>query len=520
MYNGCRFRNQEGNFQLKRLQEETMKTVRTLAISLVVFLSAANLASSQMWVPLLNQPNSNLGLGNPLLLTDGTVIAHEACGSTWWRLTPDAFGSYINGTWKQIASLPAGYAPLYFGSAVLPDGRVVVEGGEYNSTAGSCQPVWTNRGAIYNPKTNHWTSVKPPAGWTTIGDAQSVVLPDGTYMQANCCTKQQALLNASTLTWTATGKGKFDINDEEGWTLLPDGNVLTVDAYVSGYEANGKGYQIYHPSKGVWTSGPPSGTIAQLWDSYPDAQRASYEVGPAVLRPDGTVFATGANGAPGAPGHTAIYDTQTKTWTAGPDFPDGLDVADGPAALLPNGNVLVQTSPGVFNLGSRFLEWNGKTFANVTAGNTDAPNVSSYYGNMLILPTGEILWTDFGNVWVFRPSGRPNPSWEPQITSAPTDVTRGKSYAISGLNFNGFSQGAAYGDDIQGATNYPLVRITNRITGAVSYARTHDPSTMAIAYTGQASTHFDVLSQTETGLSDLQVVSNGIASPSITVNVH
>lgn len=166
------------------------------------------------------------------------------------------------------------------------------------------------------------------------------------------------------------------------------------------------------------------------------------------------------------------------------------------------------------------MEWNGKTFTDVTAGNTDAPNVSSYYGNMLILPTGEILWTDFGDVWVFRPSGRPNPGWEPQITSAPTDVTRGKSYVISGLNFNGFSQGAAYGDDAQGATNYPLVRITNRITGAVSYARTHDPSTMAIAYTGQASTHFDVLGKTETGLSDLQVVSNGIASPSITVNVH
>jgi hypothetical protein len=29
-----------------------------------------------------------------------------------------------------------------------------------------------------------------------------------------------------------------------------------------------------------------------------------------------------------------------------------------------------------------------------------------------------------------------------------------------------------------------------------------------------------VLGKTETGLSDLQVVSNGIASPSITVNVH
>lgn len=497
-----------------------MKSVRAFVVFLVWFVAAATVASSQTWIPLVNQPNPDLGLGNPLLLTDGTVIAHEACGPTWWRLTPDYFGSYVNGTWKQIASLPAGYAPLYFGSAVLPDGRVMMMGGEYNATLGNCQPVWTNLGAIYDPTTNKWTPVTAPAGWNTIGDAQSVVLANGTYMQANCCTRQQALLNATTLTWTSTGKGKFDVNDEEGWTLLADGTVLTVDAYVFHYEAHGKNYEIYHPAKGTWTSGPSSGTIVQLWDSYPNAQQASYEVGPAVLRPDGTVFYTGANGAPGMPGHTAIYDSQTKTWTAGPDFPDGLDVADGPASLLPNGNVLVQTSPGIFNLGSKFLEWNGTSFANVTAGNTDAPNVSSYYGNMLILPTGEILWTDFGNVWVFQHGGHPKLEWEPQIASSPTDVTRGQSYVISGFNFNGFSQGAAYGDDVQAATNYPLVVITNRITGAVSYARTHDHSTMAIAYTGPASTHFDVPKRMETGLSDLQVVCNGIASPPITVNVH
>jgi hypothetical protein len=400
-------------------REETMKALPTLAISLTLFFAAATLATSQRWVPLVNQPNPNLGLGNPLLLTDGTVIAHEACGSTWWRLTPDSFGSYINGTWKEIASLPNGYAPLYFGSAVLADGRVMMEGGEYNTTAGNCQPVWTSKGAIYDPKTNVWKSVRPPSGWTTIGDAQSVVLFDGTYMQANCCTKQQALLNAKTLTWTITGKNKFDVNDEEGWTLLPDGTVLAVDAYVFQYKANGKNYEIYHPSTGKWKSGPPSGTIVQLWDSYPNAQQASYELGPAVLRPDGTVFATGATGAPGTPGHNAIYNWKTHIWTSAPDFPDSLDVADGPAALLPNGNVLVQTSPGVFSLGSRFLEWNGSSLKDVTEGNTDAPVVSSYYGNMLILPTGEILWTDFGNVWVFRPRGSANPAWEPQLFLRP-----------------------------------------------------------------------------------------------------
>ena len=489
--------------------------LRTLAIELLLFLTAATMAYSQAWVPLVNQPDATLALSNPLLLTDGTVILHQYCGRQWYKLTPDQYGSYVNGTWKRIASLPAGYAPLYFGSAVLVDGRVVIEGGEYNY----CQGVWTNQGAIYNPKLNTWTTIAPPPNWSTIGDAQAVVLPNGTYMQANCCTTEQALLDTSNLTWSITGKGKFDVNDEEGWNLLPDGTLLTVDAYVFKKGSTGKNYEIYDPTKGTWHSGPASGTIVQLRDSYPNGSQSSHEVGPAVLRPDGTVFATGANGIPGVGGHTAIYDTHTKTWTAGPDFADGLDVADGPASILPNGNVLVMTSPGIFNLGAKFLEWNGSDFTDVTAGNTDAPNISSFYGNMLALPTGEILFTDFANVWVYRPRGKPNSAWLPQILSSPTNVWRGKSYVVSGLNLNGFTQGAAYGDDTQAATNYPLVRFTNRVTGNVYYERTHDHSTMAIAYSGVASTSFDVSGVTETGLNDMEVVVNGIASAPVTVNV-
>lgn len=495
-----------------------MTRLRTLLASVVVLLAATQYSNAQHWVPLANQPNTNLGLGNPLLLTDGTVILHQACGPQWWRLTPDAYGSYVNGTWKMTASMPSGYAPLYFGSAVLPDGRVMMAGGEYNATNGNCQPVWTNQAAIYDPKINKWTMVPPPAGWANIGDAQSVVLPDGTYMQADCCTTQSALLDATTLTWTITGVGKKDVNDEEGWTLLPDGTVLTVDAYVFDYHKNGKRYEIYHPSTGKWTA--PGSTPVQLWDSYPSANAASYELGPGVLRPDGTVFYLGANGAPGQSGHTATYDTTTKTWSAGPDIPDGMDAADGPAALLPGGSVLFQASPGIFNTGSKFFTWDGAKFHDVTHGNTDAPNISSYWGNMLLLPTGEVLYTDFGNVWVFQNGGNPKAAWRPQILSVPTTVSRGQTYVVSGLSFNGFSQGAAYGDDIQGATNYPLVQITNRESGQVYYARTHDHSTMGIAYTSTASTNFDVPRKIETGLSDLRVVANGIASLPVAVNVQ
>ena len=62
------------------------------------------------------------------------------------------------------------------------------------------------------------------------------------------------------------------------------------------------------PASGKWTS-PGGGTRVQLWDSAADCgggRFASFEVGPAVLRPDGSVFATGANACGAA--HTAIYN--------------------------------------------------------------------------------------------------------------------------------------------------------------------------------------------------------------------
>ena len=89
-----------------------------------------------------------------------------------------------------------------------------------------------------------------------------------------------------------------------------------------------------------------------------------------------------------------------------------------------------------------------------------------------------------------------------------------------GRNFNGFSQGAAYGDDAQAATNYPIVRIVNNASGHVFYARTHDHSTMAVAFTGTASTQYDVPAGIETGASKLYVVANGIASAGTAVNVQ
>jgi hypothetical protein len=518
----------------------------------------ASPSTASPWQPLNNQPpftstrcNGGLpGAANPLLLTDGSVIVQDAGCPDWWRLTPDKSGSYANGTWTQIGSLPRGYAPLYHSSAVLPDGRVIIMGGEYNVVDGVFfTPIWTAEGAIYNPIADVWTSVAPPTFFSfiqnlpppaplmqTIGDAQSVVLPNGVYMQADCCTKQQALLDAKTLTWTPTGAGKYDPNDEEGWNLLPNGLVLAVDAYVPlggfPYIPTGTNSELYNYQTGTWHSA--GSTIVQLWDSTAACGgftiNTTFEVGPAVLRSDGTVFYTGSDTCPGAAGNTAIYNSYTGHWQPGPLFPevDGvtdINIADGPASWEPNDKVLMMASPGYGALPSFFFEWDGRRL-NQVPGPPNAPTDGSFYGNMLLLPTGQILLTDFStdielyNPTITRETQEFQQTIAPVVFYTPEVLARRDSYQIYGIRFNGVTQGAAYGDDVQAATNFPLVRITNLKTSHVFYSRTHDHSSMAVASNALVSTHFDVPAVQETGLSLLQVVANGIASQPVFVLIR
>ena len=173
-----------------------MKMLRKFGISLLAMLALVGIASAQKWQPLTHP--ATFQAGALALLTDGTVLIHEEQDNfpqKWYKLTPDNTGSYVNGTIKPIASTSSAYGPLYFGSVVLPDGRYIIEGGEYNNGSSA----WTNLGAIYDPVKNKWTSMNPPSGWNNIGDAQATLLTNGTYMQADCCEGvNQALLDLKT----------------------------------------------------------------------------------------------------------------------------------------------------------------------------------------------------------------------------------------------------------------------------------------------------------------------------------
>jgi hypothetical protein len=371
-----------------------------------------------------------------------------------------------------------------------------------------------------------------------IGDSESVVLADGTFMQAACCLLPDgdALLDPASLTWNNTGAprlGNF-YQDEQGYELLPNGKVLTIDIWTDfdfntgGSSGNPTNAELYNPKTQLW--GPTGQTPVSLSDDY---ECGTFEIGPAVVRAGGTLVAfgghTGCAQAPSPEDPTAIYQIGPGTWSAGPNVPavcgttgnKNCDLADAPAALLPNGNILFAASAGYGNRPTHFFEFTrGNAILQVADTLYYASTSGAYYYNFLVLPNGQILSTDFSRIAeVYTPTGAAPANWAPTITSYPASVNPGGYYPISGTQFNGLSQGAYYGDDVQAATNYPLVRITNSGTGHVFYARTANHSTMSIAPGTAGSTTFTVPGTIEVGPSVLQVIANGIASKGVPITV-
>ena len=465
------------------------------------------------WSGLNNQPSFNAD--TMLLLTDGTVMCHETSSQNWHKLTPDSNGSYANGTWSDLAPLPdnsgipasAGgptQAPLYFASAVLRDGTVITGGGEYNSgNAGA--DILTMQ--IYDPLADAWTAVATPPGWTGIGDAASCVLADGTFILGNFSSANAALFDPATQIWQATG-AKGDSCSEETFTLLPNGNVLTVQC------SNAPNAEQYVPGSNTWIdAGSTPSTLPQACPGF------VAEIGPALLLTDGTVLAVGATG------NTAIYTpdadpTQAGTWASGPTLMDSSNNTqfpmDAPGVLLPNGKVLLVGSPAPpcdYPSPETFFEYDPSTN---TAPVIDGPSNNggpAYDSRLLLLPNGQVLHSNgTDDIEVYTPDSGGDASWKPVITNAPSAMIVGHHYQIFGRQFNGLSQACSYGDDAQCATNYPIVRLSNS-SGDVVYLRTREHSTMGVA-TGKTvvSTIVEVPDDVTPGQWDLVVVANGIAS--------
>ncbi len=460
------------------------------------------------WTPLVNQAPEEPGM--MMMLSDGTVAVNGFANNTWYKLTPDSTGSYVNGTWSTLASME--YQRLYAESVILPSGKLYVSGGEYgNAPNGSAE--------MYDPIANTWTELANPTSVfpdMNFVDGESMVLPDGNILAysvggLDCIDDLVGIYEGSTLiynvaanTWSAA-PCSIGNQDETTWVKLPDDSILTLDLYSLTSER-------FIPSTDEWIADAPP--PLNLFNG-------NGELGGAFLLPNGKVFYIGGTN------QTMIYtpsgNTNPGTWVQGPTFPNqaGVPVGanDAPSAMMVNGNILIAEDPYTPTCDycgpTYFFVYNYKnnkiTSIAAPGGGTSLPDVA-FPMYMLDLPDGTVLFSPKDTqLYTFKPTGIVAPSYRPNIGTITANGDG--SYHLTGTGFNGISQGANYGDEEQNVTNYPIAKLLAK-NGTAYYARTYNWSSTGVATGSLAvSTEMTLPAGLPAGTYRLSISANGLSSP-------
>ena len=446
-----------------------------------------------------------------LLLSDGTVMVENdptgGGGTNWMRLTPDIHGSYANGTWSVLA--PMNYTRAGCSSDVMTNGQVFFAGGEYGTGFATSE--------VYDPVSNVWKVVPVPASLLDptkgqgFSDSDSMMLSNGKVLVSPVAVakaRETVIYDPVSNSFSA-GPNLLSFNqDEASWVKLPDQSILTIDPFTTTSER-------YIPSLNQWAADANVPVAIYSPTSLSGTGAAPGEIGPAFLLPNGNAIFFGSMTTNVV--YTPSGNNSPGTWTQAANFPtvgtNAQGMSDGPGCMMPNGKILVGTGPaGTYNSPISFFEYDytSDTFTQIV-GPPNGTNAATYYTKMLPLPDGTVLW-NYGSpqLYDYAPAGTPLAEGKPVISSIVPNADG--SYHLTGFGLNGISAGAAYGDDAQMDSNFPLIRMTNSI-GQVYYARTYGwTSTGVMTSNMVVSTEFALPAGLAAGTYSLVVVANGIAS--------
>ena len=264
---------------------------------------------------------------------------------------------------------------------------------------------------------------------------------------------------------------------------------------------------------------------------------------PGAILPDGHVifaadagasaFTSSGNITAGSPVITGIPSTailQVYWSVSGPGIPGGAYIVS-----VDSHRQVTISSPATATTSGDAISWGG-TFSNPTelfkfdpSTNTitqitqnlpdgNLPYEGSYPTRMLVLPTGQLLFSDSSSqLWVLSSSGPPNRTLRPHVTSI--NYWGGGHFRLRGTQLDGQSAGAAYGDDDQMDSNYPIIRMVNS-SGNVFYARTSNWSKVAVGDgAGNEHVDFDLNPGVTPGTYSLIVSGAGISSFPVSINI-
>jgi hypothetical protein len=448
------------------------------------------------WQALTNQAPTTNGVQIMIQATDGSILVQSYDGQSWMKLTPDAMGSYLNGTWTTLASEPV--ARLYFASQIMPDGRLFVLGGEYSGPG--LNPNWSNTGEIYDPLSNTWTPITPypnqpcfdlnyVSGNITNGSSQiTAIYPYTTGFTIGAGVFGFGIPNLATIVSvdsptqitisapaTQTAAADF-ISLSASYPLIgcfgdDPSTLLSSNKILAGDLINGNTY-IYDAASNNWT---PSGTKVYSMDQSDEEGWARTSQGTIVTY---DLFQSiGKNGS-----YAEQYHPRSGMWTS-------ISPSDGTA----HGTIPQLSSPAVgYELGPLLRLQDGRIFAvGATqhtalydpATNTWAagPDISGTLNGIpspfgaddapgAVLPNGHVIFAADAGVSGFTSSGNIT-SGSAVIKGIPSTAILQVFWGVSGAGIPGGSQIVSVDSPTQVTISNPATATTSGV--AISWGGTY-----------------------------------------------
>jgi WD40 repeat protein len=270
------------------------------------------------------------------LLQDGQVLVVGGGGGDGIQASAELFNPQT-GKWTLTGSM---HTPrLYHTATLLPDGRVLVTGGASGGcdSTSACSDVLSSA-ELYDPRTGTWTmtghmrqaryrqtATLLPNGQVLVAGGQLTFVSGGnvTTMRSSA-----ELYNPRTGAWAPTHSMHTAAGNRSA-TLLSSGLVLVAGGGGNNFSLL-TSTELYHPRTGTWT----------ITGSLHDGRY--YQTGQsATLLGSGKVLVAGGNlvigGSPVA--SAELYDPRTGSWTLTGSLHQPC--AFQPATLLPSGQVLI-----------------------------------------------------------------------------------------------------------------------------------------------------------------------------------
>jgi hypothetical protein len=276
-----------------------------------------------------------------------------------------------HGTWSDTTSLGIAREREQHTATVLPNGKVLVAGGE-----GSSGPL--SSAQLYNPETQSWSDT----GDLVIARRShtATLLPSGKVLVAGGVGSGFSYLNSAELfdpagnngmgSWSSIGSLQT-ARDFHTATLLPSGEVLVAGGYGSGTVPLNSA-EFFDPAMGSWSSTGSLGTARDIHT--------------ATLLSSGKVLvAGGANLSSGTLSSAELYDPVTGSWSSTGSL--GTARYLHTATLLPSSKVLVAGGGNPSFLSSAELYDPGTG----TWSSTGSLGTARGYHTATLLPSGKVL---------------------------------------------------------------------------------------------------------------------------------